>query len=203
MATHRLTSTIINRTLSQAGIHYKYCTASVSPSASLWSASSNTLLHRWVIDLLRGERAGQLVGVRNWVELLEHPSHPVQDQQFPLHLYPTICGFNQAQKKNTSDYGLCIYFIMLAIIVGHIVSCNDIILLTKREGHWRKLPCPISRSQRNRTKLRNQSHYWLTDTCTIHTNNESSVRHALFYSETVADSGYTSRPKNWPSSGLI
>lgn len=83
MATHRSTSTIINRTHSQAGIHYKYCTASVSPSASLWSANSNTLLHRWVIDLLRGERAGQLVGVRNWVGLLEHSSHPIQDQQFP------------------------------------------------------------------------------------------------------------------------
>lgn len=156
MATHRSTSTIISRTRFQAGIHYTYCTASVSPSASLWSANSNTLLHRWVIDLLRGETAGQLVGVRNCVGLLEHPSHPLQDQQSPLHLSPTICGFNQAQKKNTPDYGWCIYFITMAIIVGHIVSCNDIMLLMKREGPWRELPCRISRSQRKGTKLRNR-----------------------------------------------
>jgi len=36
------------------------------------------------------------------------------------------------------------------------VSRNDIMLLIKREGPWRKLPYPISRSQRKRMELRNQ-----------------------------------------------
>jgi len=109
-ATHLLTSTIINRTRSQAGIHYKYCTASVSPSASLWSASSNTLLHRWVIDLLRGERAGQLGGVRNWVGLLEHPSHPVQDQQFPPPSLSHNLWFQSSPKEKYSRLWLVYSF---------------------------------------------------------------------------------------------